>query len=112
MLKLVTEQVQKMRSYPITEEELKNAKSYLIGSLPLSLTSTDRIAGLLLSLQMDELGLDYLDRREKAIQNATTEDIFKVSQKILAPENFVTVLVGTPEGVDNTVKIETIPNVE
>jgi len=112
MLALITEQVQKIRSYPITEEELKNAKSYLIGSLPLSLTSTDKIAGLLLSLQMDDLGMDYLDKREETIQNATTDDVFKTAQKILATENFVTVLVGRPEGVMNATKVETVPNVE
>lgn len=112
MLSLITEQFQKMRSYPISQEELDNAKSYLIGSLPLSLTSTDKIAGLMLSLQMDELGVNYLDEREKAIQAATLDDIFRVSQQILAPENFVTVLVGNPEGIENAKTVDTIPNVE
>jgi len=112
MLGLITEQFQKMRSYPISQDELDNAKSYLIGSLPLSLTSTDQIAGLMLSLQMDDLGVDYLDKREEAIQNATLDDIFKVSQQILAPENFVTVLVGSPEGIENAKTVDTLPNVE
>lgn len=112
MLKLIGEEFGKMRSYPVTQEELDNAKAYLIGSFPLSLISTDRISGLLLSLQMDDLGLDYLDKREAAIQSATTEDIFKIAQKMLAPENFVTVLVGHPEGMDAAQKVETLPNVE
>lgn len=112
MIDLITEQFRKMRSYPISQEELDNAKSYLIGSLPLSLTSTDQIAGLLLSLQLDKLGMDYLDKREEAIKNATLDDIFNVSQKILAPENFVTVMVGNPEGIENAKTVETLPNVE
>lgn len=112
MIDLITEQFQKMRSYPISQEELDNAKSYLIGSLPLSLTSTDKIAGLLLSLQLDDLGVNYLDEREEAIKNATLDDIFKVSQQILAPENFVTVLVGNPDGINHAKTVDTIPNVE
>ena len=66
----------------------------------------------MLSLQMDDLGVDYLDKREEAIQNATLDDIFKVSQQILAPENFVTVLVGSPEGIGNAKTVDTLPNVE
>lgn len=112
ILKLTAEEFSKLRSYPISQEELDNAKSYLIGSLPLSLTSTDKISGLLLSMKMNDLGIDYLDEREKAIQSATTEDIFKVSQKILKPENFVTVLVGKPTGITPDKIIETLPNVE
>lgn len=112
MLGLITAEWEKMRSYPVTQDELDNAKSYLIGSLPLSLTSTDAIAGLMLSLQLDNLGKDYLDKREKAIQAATLDDIFSVSQRLLAPENFVTVLVGNPSGIDQAKAIETLPNVE
>ena len=112
MLRLIEEQWNKMRSYPISEEELENAKSYLIGSLPLSLTSTDKIAGILLSLQVDELGIDYLDKREEAIQKASVDDIFRVSQKLLSPENFVTVLVGQPARITPTKTIETLPNAE
>jgi zinc protease len=61
---------------------------------------------------MDDLGVDYLATREEAIQNATLDDIFKVSQQILAPENFVTVLVGNPEGIETAKTLDTIPNVE
>jgi zinc protease len=112
MLSLITAEWEKMRSYPVSQEELDNAKSYLIGSLPLSLTSTDAFAGLMLSLQLDNLGMDYLDKRETAIQAASLDDIFAVSQRLLAPENFVTVLVGSPAGIDQATTIETLPNVE
>lgn len=115
MLKILKEEWQKMRSYPVTQEELDNAKSYLIGSMPLSLTSTDRIAALLLSIQLDNLGIDYLDKRQDALQKATLDDIFKISQSLLAPENFVTVLVGKPqsgEGIDGATVVKNLPNVE
>ena len=87
---------------------------YLIGALPLSLTSTDAITSLLLSLQIDDLPIDYLDQRQKAIEEASINDIFTISQKLLQPENFVSVLVGNPE-INNQLNIqeaETLPNVE
>ncbi|MFP4314062.1 MAG: M16 family metallopeptidase [Alphaproteobacteria bacterium] len=112
MLNLIEAEFNKLRSHPISEDELANAKSYLIGSLPLSLTSTDKISGLLLSLQVDGLGTDYLDKRQEAIEKATLEDVFRVSQKLLSPENFVTVLVGRPANITPDETIEDLPNVE
>ncbi|MFN3700038.1 MAG: M16 family metallopeptidase [Alphaproteobacteria bacterium] len=113
MLRLIQAEFEKLRSYPPTQEELDNAKSYLIGSTPLAFTSTSAIAGLMLTLQLDGLGADYLDRRVQAIQSATLEDIFRISQRVLRPENFVTVLVGNPSSLPPSAQIvETLPNVE
>lgn len=111
VLKLIEDEWRKMASGPVSEKELTDAKSYLIGSLPLSLTSTDAIAGLLLSLQVDGLPIDYLEQREQAIGAATAEDVLRVSQRILNPEQFVTILVGQPLDAEAVV-IEEIPNAE
>ena len=112
VLSLIKAEWAKMLNTPISQEELNNAKSYLIGSLPLSLTSTDSIASLLLSLQLDGLPVDYLERREKSIRDSSIEDITRVTKKILAPEKFVTILVGKPEGITATKTYEALPNVE
>jgi len=117
MLGLIRTEFDRLKKDPITAEELLNAKTYLIGSLPLSLTSTDRISGILLSLQLDKLPMDYLDRREKAIQATTIENVQTLAQKLLSPENFLTILVGHPKLPEDkaAVKIEVIdslPNVE
>lgn len=102
----------RMKNEPITAEELKDAKTYLIGSLPLSLTSTDSIAGLLLSLQIDDMPVDYLDKRETAIQNATIEDVQRVAKRLLDTSKMTIVMTGNPEGVEGITYIEKIPNVE
>lgn len=112
MLALIRAEWDKMKNTVITEKELADAKSYLIGSLPLSLTSTDRIAGLLLSLQIDGLPLDYLDRREEEIRQTTAQDVQKIAQRLLRPENFTTVLVGQPQGIKDAHTVESLPNVE
>ncbi len=115
ILKLIKDEWQKMHDEPITEKELASAKSYLIGALPLSLTSTNKIAGLLLSLQLDDLPINYLDMRQTAIEAAQIEDIKRVSERLLAPESMTTILVGSPNDLtvfDNLKIIERIPNVE
>lgn len=112
IVEMVNAEWDKMLKDGINEEELKAAQDYLIGSLPLSLTSTDAIAGLLLSIQVDDFPINYLDIRQETIKNATVNDIERVASRLLDPEKFIIVMVGQPDGITPTAKIETIPNAE
>src|SRR5207245_9456898 len=56
-----------------TVEELANAKTFLTGSFPLQLDSTGRLAQILVSMQVDRLGIDYLDRRNAFLEAVTLD---------------------------------------
>lgn len=114
MIDSIKAEFNKMHETGITQDELDDAKAYLIGSLPLSLTSTDKIAGLMLSLLENDDPINYLDIREKAIENMTLEDITRVSKRLLSSDEFVTVLVGKPPEGDlgDITRVETLPNAE
>lgn len=110
MLERTRHEFANMKTQAVTQKELDDAKTYLIGSLPLSLTSTNKISALLLSLQMNDLGPDYLDKRAEELRAVTIEDVKRVTKRILAPETFLTILVGNPENITPTKKIEALPN--
>lgn len=112
ILTLVSAEWKKMKETPVSEKELKDTKSYLIGSLPLSMTSTDAIAALMLSLQLDDLPIDYLDTREAKIRAITPSNIQKTAKKILDENSFNIILVGKPEGIENAEIVTQLPNVE
>jgi len=117
MLKAIHDEFSKMRDQAIAQNELDDAKSYLLGSLPLSLTSTDKISGLMMSLMRDGLPIDYLDTRKEKIAALALDDISRVAKRLLSPQEFVTVLVGKPpldqfSNPDDIIKVETLPNVE
>lgn len=112
MLQLIKDEFERMVATPVSDKELREAQSYLIGSIPLSLTSTDKIAGLMNSFQLDNLPVDYLDRREEAIAATTTSDIQALAERLLKPDSFVTILVGQPEGLEETQSVSSLPNVE
>lgn len=78
----------------ITKEEMEEAKAYMIGSLPLLLTTTDQIAGTLLQLQEDGLLIDVLDRRSDEINAVTLQDIKRVAAARLQPAGLTRVTVG------------------
>ena len=112
MLGIVREEWQRMQDEQVTDQELQQAKAYLVGSLPLQLTSTHDIASLMISLMADGLAPDYLDRRAKKIEAVTTADIQRVAKDLLKPDQFTTVLVGKPANVEATKVFENLPNVE
>ena len=112
MLELIRAEWVKMRDADITEDELTTAKSYITGSMPLALSSTDRISGMMLSMMLDHLPSTYLDTLADKINAVTISDIRRVSGRILNPDTLLTVLVGMPQGTDNATIVETLPNVE
>jgi zinc protease len=112
LLKLVDTEWKKMHDTDVTPKELDDAKAYLIGSVPMSLSSSTQISSLMLSLELEGLPADYLDRREKEIKALTIKDIRAVSERLLTPGRLTTVLVGKPEGVIPTRTVEKLPNVE
>ncbi|MDB5396635.1 MAG: putative peptidase [Rhodospirillales bacterium] len=98
-LKIVKDEFGKMHKEGITKAELDDAKTYITGSFPLSFTSTDRLAALLMQLRVQDLGIDYLDRRDGLINAVTLEDAKRVSEGLLNPAKLTTITVGKPQGV-------------
>jgi zinc protease len=80
-------------------EELKDAKTYLTGSYPLRFSSTANIAGMLLGIQFDDLGLDYVNLRNDLIEAVTPEDVRRVSAELFRADELTFVVVGKPDGV-------------
>lgn len=109
---LTKEVMSSMTKASITEKELKDAKSYLIGSVPLQLTSTDRISGILMGLLSDDLPMDYMEQRAAAIEKLNVDDILRVSKRILETKNIKIILVGNPKIGDSYKTVSALPNVE
>lgn len=112
VLGLIHQEWEKIKTTSITAEELKSARAYLIGSLPLSLTSSDSISDTLLSLQLDNLPIDYLDTRKEKINAVTPKDIQDTAQRLLDSSKFTTILVGKPQSIENAEILKKIPNAE
>ncbi|MBI4746571.1 MAG: insulinase family protein [Deltaproteobacteria bacterium] len=93
----VLKEMERIRSAPVTDKELEDAKAYLTGSFPLKLDTNKKIAGMLTAIELFNLGLDYPDRYPKIINSLTKDDILTVARKYLNPDNYVMVVVGDLE---------------
>ena len=99
---VIREEWQRMAEQGPSAEELDAAKTYLTGSYPLRQTSSSRIAGMLVGIQLEELGIDYMDRRNGLIEAVTLEDAKRVAATLYQPEKLTVVVVGKPEGLEPT----------
>lgn len=98
-LELIRKEWRRMREEGPSETELKNAKTYLTGSFALQLSSTTRIARMLVAIQADKLGIDYLDERNTYIEKVTIEDARRVARRLYDPDRLTVVVVGDPAGL-------------
>ena len=94
----ILEEVERMRSALVDEDELADARNYLIGSLPLGLESSDAIAGTALDVVFYDLGLDYIERLSEKIDAVTREAMREAVERYLLPERMAVVVVGPEPG--------------
>ncbi|AZO51795.1 MAG: insulinase family protein [Mesorhizobium sp.] len=97
-LALVRQVVKGMAEQGPTEVELEAAKKYMIGAYAINnLDSSASIAATLLELQLDNLGIDYLQRRAALINAVTIADVKAAAKKLLSSDPAIMV-VGPPLG--------------
>ena len=80
----------------VSSKELEDAKTFLIGAYPLRFDGNSRIANILVGMQMQWLSVDYIENRNKKINNVSLEDLKRVASKILIEDELHFVIVGRP----------------
>ncbi|MCL4393398.1 MAG: insulinase family protein [Chloroflexi bacterium] len=93
-------EIRRLRSEPVTQDELNEAKDFLTGSLALRLETNDGVASTLADIELFDLGLDYLQRYPDIIRSITAEQIQAVVQKYARIENYVLSVAGPLDGKD------------
>ena len=96
-LDLIRQQWRRLATSGVTAEELDEAKTFLTGSFPLRFTSTDRIASILLGMQIEDLGIDFLDRRNAEVEAVTLANANRVAQRLYDVDALTVVVVGDPD---------------
>ncbi|MFN3651890.1 MAG: M16 family metallopeptidase [Armatimonadota bacterium] len=87
-------EVERLRREGVTEQELADARDYLIGSLPLRMETNDGIAAYMLNTEYYGLGLDYLWRYPELIRRETRESLRQAAVRYLDPDCFAVAIAG------------------
>jgi zinc protease len=98
-IRLAQTEIRRIREESVTDQELSDAKDYLIGSFPLRLDTNRRVANFLVQVEFYQLGLDYPERYSDLIRKVTREDVERVARQYLHPEKLITVVVGNQKKI-------------
>jgi zinc protease len=90
-LQVIETEIRRMARDGPTADELAKAKSFLKGSYALAFDTSPKIANQLVQIQLEELGIDYIDRRNGLIDAVTLDDAKRVAQLLFSGEFLVTI---------------------
>jgi len=90
----VLSEIKSIRDTPVSDQELAEAKSFLMGSFPLRFDSTAKLAHVLAQVELYGLGFEYFSDYQKWIDRVTKEDVQRVAKQYLDHKRYALVVVG------------------
>lgn len=84
-LALLRAELAKIHEHGVTAAELADARRYLTGNFPLNLDTNAKVAGFLTSMQLFNLGIDYLEQRNAQLEAVTLTQVNAVARRLLDP---------------------------
>jgi zinc protease len=87
-------EIDRMRSTPVGEEELTDARSYVTGVFSLGLATQDGLAGQLATTTLEKLPEDYLETYRDRVLGLTSADVQDAAQKYFDSAHAQVVIVG------------------
>ena len=97
-------ELERIRSTPVSEKEIADAKSYLTGVFPIRLETQEGLTDQLVQIKMMNLADDHLERYRDRVQAVTIEDIQRVAEKYVKPDEAALVVVGDGASVLEQIK--------
>lgn len=103
-------EIKRIKTEPVSEADLTNAKNYLVGNFPIQIETPDQIASQIVEYKMLGLGKKDLETYRDKTAAVTVADVTAAMDKYLQPENTYIVLVGDAMAVKD--KVSAIADVE
>lgn len=97
-------ELERIRSEPVSEQEITDAKSYLTGVFPLRLETQEGLIDQLVQIKMFGLPDNYLQTYRQHLQAVTIDQIHEVAAKYVKPDEAAIVIVGDGAEVLEQVK--------
>ena len=98
-VKELLRELERLRSEPVGEAELEDAKSSLVLGLPADFATAGGIAHRLADLAVNGLPDDYWNRYADLVRKVTAEDVRRFAAARLDPAKLTVVMVATPDAV-------------
>ena len=96
---IVLEEIERIRTEPVEEEELRNSIAYFVETFSRSFSSAASTAGLFASDEYTGRDPAYLATYRENIASVTAEDVLDVAQRYLDPDALAILVVGNLEAM-------------
>jgi zinc protease len=87
-------ELERIRDTPVTADELRAARDFLVGVFPLRFETPGPVAGSLAGLFVHDLPHDELTHYRESVEAVTVEDVHRVAREHIRPDQAAVVLVG------------------
>lgn len=98
-LKEIFYEIERLQNEPPSKEELDGIKNYLAGTFVLQNSAPGAIIGQLNFMELHGLGDDYLTSYVGRLHAVTPEDIQRLAQEYIRPEDMLLVIAGDVDAV-------------
>ncbi|MDE5074216.1 MAG: pitrilysin family protein [Trichodesmium sp. St5_bin8] len=95
----INEEIELIRTQPITQEELKRAKDSALNSFIFNFQDPAQTLSRLMRYEYYDYPQDFIFRYRQELEKITVADVQRVAQKYLQPEKMVTLVVGNKEAI-------------
>ncbi|NET32251.1 MAG: insulinase family protein [Cyanothece sp. SIO1E1] len=98
----VFKEIDKIRTIPVTAAELAYAKESVLNSFVFRFQSPTQILARLMRYEYYGYPEDFIFRYQRDVEAVTVEDILRVAQTYLKPDDLVTMVVGNQDAIQPT----------
>jgi zinc protease len=98
-------ELDKLRSLPVPEAELVDARNYLSGVFSMSLATQDGLLSQLATVALNDLPDDYLETYREKVRALTPADLLATARKYFDSANMQIVVVGDRTQIEDQAKL-------
>ena len=95
-IKAIEEEIDRIRTAEVTEDEWRNAREAAVNSLVFANDSRAKLFARQMTLDYYGYPKDYIPQYQKALQSVTRADVLRVAKQYLNPANLTVVVAGNP----------------
>ncbi len=81
----------------VSETELEGAKRFIVGSFAVNMDSNSSIVNFLTVMQLYNLGIDYMDKRNNLINSVSVKQVGEMAKRLVQLDKLQIVMIGNPK---------------
>jgi len=98
-IKTMKEEIEKLRTQPITEAELNYAKDSILNSFVFKFQNPSQTLSRMMTYEYYDYPQNFIFDYQQGVKNTQIDDVLNVAQEYLHPDKIVTLVVGNEEEI-------------